>query len=53
MTVRSEAKGDALLAAYPNVSRNKLSYVIVDEIAKDGAFDDVSVTNFESGRFQR
>jgi hypothetical protein len=43
VTVRSEAKGKALLAAYPNASRDKLSYVIVDDIAKEGAFDDVSV----------
>ena len=53
MSVRSEAKGQGLLAVYPNVSYDKLSYVIVDDIAKDGAFDDVSVTNSGSARFQR
>lgn len=41
-TVRSEAKGNQILAANSGVPKDKLSYVIVDDIAKDGAFDDVS-----------
>lgn len=40
-TVRSQQKGDKILEAYPNLSRDKLSYVIVEDIAKEGAFDEV------------
>ncbi|KAJ5884645.1 hypothetical protein N7495_009155 [Penicillium taxi] len=39
-TVRSAAKGDKILAAYPNTPQEKLSYVIVEDIAADGAFDE-------------
>jgi hypothetical protein len=41
-TVRSEEKGDRILAAHPNTPKEKLSYVIVKDIAEDGAFDEVS-----------
>ena len=40
-TVRSTQKGDKILEAYPNFSKDKLSYVIVEDIAKEGAFDEV------------
>jgi hypothetical protein len=40
-TVRSEEKGDRILAAHPNTPNEKLSYVIVKDIAEDGAFDEV------------
>lgn len=40
-TVRSEEKGDKILAAHPNTPKEKLSYVIVKDIAQDGAFDEV------------
>ncbi|CEL01244.1 Putative Flavonol reductase/cinnamoyl-CoA reductase [Aspergillus calidoustus] len=39
-TVRSKEKGDRILAAHPNVPKEKLSYVIVKDIAEDGAFDE-------------
>ncbi|KAL3444017.1 hypothetical protein BJX65DRAFT_320317 [Aspergillus insuetus] len=39
-TVRSEEKGDRILAAHPNTPKEKLSYVIVKDIAEDGAFDE-------------
>ncbi|KAL3446358.1 hypothetical protein BJX65DRAFT_296372 [Aspergillus insuetus] len=37
-TVRSSAKGDKILASH-NLDRSKLSYVVVKEIAEEGAFD--------------
>ncbi|KAL4807159.1 mitochondrial ribosomal protein subunit-domain-containing protein [Aspergillus unguis] len=39
-TVRSHEKGDKILAAHPNTPKEKLSYVIVKDIAQDGAFDE-------------
>ncbi|KAL2872450.1 SDR family oxidoreductase [Aspergillus lucknowensis] len=39
-TVRSEDKGERILAAHPNTPKEKLSYVIVEDIAEDGAFDE-------------
>jgi nucleoside-diphosphate-sugar epimerase len=38
--VRSDDKGKKILAAHPGVSPEALSYVIVGDIAQDGAFDD-------------
>lgn len=43
-TVRSAEKGDKILAAHPNTPKEKLSYVIVKDIAQDGAFDEVAST---------
>ncbi|KAJ5542313.1 hypothetical protein N7535_004733 [Penicillium sp. DV-2018c] len=40
VTVRSEEKGKQILDAHPDVSKEKLSYVIVKDIAQDGAFDE-------------
>ena len=40
-TVRSEEKGQHILNDHPNVPKEKLSYVVVEDIAKDGAFDEV------------
>lgn len=40
VTVRSEEKGRRILDAHP---RAKLSFVIVEDVAKDGAFDEVSL----------
>lgn len=40
-TVRSTLKGDQILAAHPGVSKEQLSYVVVPDIAKEGAFDQV------------
>ena len=38
-TVRSAAKGQKILEAHPNVSKDQLSYIIVEDVAQDGAFD--------------
>lgn len=38
-TVRSKAKGDQILAKHSSVPSDKLSYVIVPDIAQEGAFD--------------
>ncbi|CRG86757.1 Putative NADPH-dependent methylglyoxal reductase GRP2 [Talaromyces islandicus] len=40
-TVRSQAKGDWILKAHPGLSKEKLSYAVVEDIAKEGAFDEV------------
>ncbi|KAJ5081744.1 hypothetical protein NUU61_010008 [Penicillium alfredii] len=40
LTVRSEDKGKRILDAHPQASKEKLSYVIVPDVAKDGAFDE-------------
>ncbi|CDM27682.1 hypothetical protein DTO006G1_7788 [Penicillium roqueforti] len=40
VTVRSEEKGKRIIEAHPDVSKEKLSYVIVNDVAKDGAFDE-------------
>lgn len=39
-SVRSDLKGQQVLKANPEVPPSKLSYVIVDDVAKDRAFDD-------------
>ncbi|ANB11092.1 carbonyl reductase (NADPH-dependent) [Sugiyamaella lignohabitans] len=39
-TVRSQQKGQKILDAHPKVSKDKLSYVIVEDIAQPGAFDE-------------
>jgi hypothetical protein len=41
-TVRSKAKGEQILTAHPTVPKEKLAYVVVSDIAQDGAFDAVS-----------
>jgi hypothetical protein len=46
VTVRTEEKGKRIIEAHPNVPKEKLSYVIVKDVAKDGAFDDVSGISF-------
>jgi hypothetical protein len=45
VTVRTEEKGKRIIEAHPN-PKEKLSYVIVKDVAKDGAFDDVSGISF-------
>lgn len=42
VTVRSEEKGQKILDAHPNTPKEKLSYVIVKDVAEEGAFDEVS-----------
>lgn len=51
-TVRSDEKGQKILNNHPNVSKEKLSYVIVKDVAEDGAFDEVLIrsTGDESSR---
>lgn len=41
-TVRSKIKGDQMLAAHGSTRAERLSYVIVSDIASRGAFDKVS-----------
>lgn len=41
VTVRSEEKGQRILDSYQGASRENVSYVVVDDISKDGAFDEV------------
>lgn len=38
--MRSEAKGQTILNNHPNVPKDKLSFVIVEDIAQEGAFDE-------------
>ena len=38
--MRSEAKGQNILKNHPNVPKGKLSFVIVEDIAQEGAFDE-------------
>ncbi|KAJ5377186.1 ketoreductase [Penicillium cataractarum] len=44
-TVRSAEKGEAILAAYPESSKGQLSYVVVPDIAQEGAFDHVVISD--------
>ncbi|KAH8691188.1 mitochondrial ribosomal protein subunit-domain-containing protein [Talaromyces proteolyticus] len=39
-TVRSQEKGQRILEAHPGVPKEKLSFVIVEDVAKEGAFDE-------------
>ncbi|KAJ2900741.1 hypothetical protein MKZ38_002277 [Zalerion maritima] len=41
LTVRTSAKGDAILQHLPEGKRRLVSYALVDEIAKEDAFDEV------------
>lgn len=43
-TVRSAEKGEKILAAYPESSKGQLSFVVVPDIAQEGAFDQVVVS---------
>ncbi|PLB48062.1 NAD(P)-binding protein [Aspergillus steynii IBT 23096] len=45
VTVRSDEKGQKILEAHPGVSKEKLSYVIVKDVAADGAFDEAVKSN--------
>lgn len=40
--MRSDDKGKRILENHPNTPKYKLSYVIVEDVAQDGAFDEVS-----------
>lgn len=39
-TVRSEEKAQKIRDAHPNTPKEKLDFRIVEDIAKDGAFDE-------------
>ncbi|KAL4888966.1 NAD(P)-binding protein [Aspergillus ambiguus] len=45
VTVRSEEKGQRILEAHPNTPKEKLSYVIVKDVAAEGAFDEAVKSN--------
>lgn len=40
VTVRSDEKGQKILENHPNLPKEKLSYVIVKDVAEEGAFDE-------------
>lgn len=44
VTVRSQEKGQRILDAHPNTPKEKLSFVVVEDVAAEGAFDEVSRT---------
>jgi hypothetical protein len=41
VSVRSAAKGDSIISSYPEDIRKDISYEVVEDIAQDGAFDEV------------
>lgn len=45
VTVRSDEKGQKILENHPNLPKEKLSYVIVKDVAEDGAFDEAVKSN--------
>ncbi|KAJ6108516.1 hypothetical protein N7523_009839 [Penicillium sp. IBT 18751x] len=45
VTVRSEDKGKKILEAHPDTPKDKLSYVIVKDVAQAGAFDEAVKSN--------
>ncbi|KAJ5938589.1 hypothetical protein N7466_001723 [Penicillium verhagenii] len=45
VTVRSEEKGQRILDAHPNTPKENLSFVIVKDVAEDGAFDEAVKSN--------
>ncbi|CAK7212236.1 methylglyoxal reductase (NADPH-dependent) gre2 [Sporothrix bragantina] len=49
-TVRSPEKGEAVLASLPKEVRSRVSYGVVDDVARPAAFDDVLKQLSASGR---
>jgi hypothetical protein len=43
VTARSEDKGRRIVESIPEETRDRVSYVVIDDVAKEGAFDTVSV----------
>jgi hypothetical protein len=39
-TVRSQEKADRIAKAHPSYGKDKLDFVIVEDIAQEGAFED-------------
>lgn len=46
VTVRSEDKGNQILKAHPD-AKDKISFVIVKDVAQEGAFDEVSEASLQ------
>lgn len=44
-TVRSTEKAKAIADAHPNIPKSKLDFAIVEDIAKEGAFDKAVVSD--------
>lgn len=44
-TVRSEEKAKAIANAHPNAPKDKLDFAIVEDIAKEGAFDEAVISD--------
>lgn len=40
VTVRSQAKIDTIKSAYPTIPASQLDFVIIEDIAQEGAFDE-------------
>ncbi|KAJ5112439.1 hypothetical protein N7532_000484 [Penicillium argentinense] len=45
VTVRSEEKGKRIIEAHPHTPKEKLSYVIVKDVAQEGAFEEAVKSN--------
>ncbi|RMJ22906.1 hypothetical protein PHISP_06225 [Aspergillus sp. HF37] len=45
VTVRSQEKGQRILDAHPNTPKEKLSFVVVEDVAADHAFDEAVKSN--------
>jgi len=44
-SVRSQSKAKAIKDAHPGVGKEKLDFVIVEDIAQEGAFDKAVISN--------
>lgn len=44
-TVRSQEKANKIKEAHPNVSKDKLDFAIVEDIAKKGAFNEAVISD--------
>ena len=48
VTVRTHDKGRQLLESLSNTGDKAASYVVVEDIAKDGAYDEVNLTPMQA-----
>lgn len=48
MTARSPEKGQRILESTHESLRTRVSYVVVEDVAEEGAFDEVSTARLES-----
>lgn len=44
-TIRSQAKADRIAKAHPNYGKDKLSFVLVEDVAQESAFDKAVVSD--------